>query len=148
MILFLDIDGVLRTHKSDLEWSDQLKSPLYKRKFSTRAVSNLNIITGYTRAKIVVISTWRTFISFQELKNIFKDNGVSSEVIGITPIGSSRGEEIEQYISENDIRDYVVLDDNVNDILNIIDNDKVIKIDSRIGLEDDEIIQNVFDILL
>ena len=74
MILFLDIDGVLRTHKSDLEWSDQLKSPLYKRKFSTRAVSNLNIITGYTRAKIVVISTWRTFISFQELKNIFKVN--------------------------------------------------------------------------
>ena len=151
IIIFLDIDGVLRTHKSDLEWSLKLGEPipeLCKRYFSKTAVSNLNEITGWSRAKIVVISTWRTLVSFDDLKKIFKDNGVSSEVIGITPIGSSRGEEIEQYISENDIRDYVVLDDNVNDILNIIDNDKVIKIDSRIGLEDDEIIQNVFDILL
>lgn len=149
MIIFLDIDGLLRTHKSDLEWYDKDKIPeLHKRKFSQKSVSNLNTILGITRAKIVVISTWRILVSFDDLKKIFKQNGIISEVIGITEIGTNRGEEIEQYISDNNIVDYVVLDDNVNDILNVIDNLRVIKIDSKIGLEDENIIDLVLDILL
>jgi hypothetical protein len=151
IIIFLDIDGVLRTHKSDLEWSLKLGEPipeLCKRNFSKTAVSNLNEITGWSRAKIVVISTWRTLVSFDDLKKIFKDNGVSSEVIGVTPVGLSRGEEIEQYISDNNIVDYVVIDDNVGDIINIINKERVVKIDSKIGLEDENIIDHVLDILL
>jgi hypothetical protein len=149
--IFLDIDGVLRTHKSDLEWSLKLGEPipeLCKRHFSKTAVSNLNEITGWSRAKIVVISTWRTLVSFDDLKKIFKDHGVSSEVVGITPIGLSRGEEIEQYISDNNIVDYVVIDDNVNDIINVISKERVVKIDSKIGLEDEKLIEKVLDILL
>jgi hypothetical protein len=30
-IIFLDIDGVLRTHKSDSEWSEKLNTPIFKR---------------------------------------------------------------------------------------------------------------------
>jgi histidinol phosphatase-like enzyme len=30
-IIFLDIDGVLRTHKSDSEWSEKLNTPIFKK---------------------------------------------------------------------------------------------------------------------
>lgn len=151
IIIFLDIDGVLRTHKSDLEWSLKLGEPipdLCKRYFSKSAVRNLNEILGWSRAKIVVTSTWRTLVSFDDLKKIFKENGVISEVVDITSIGINRGEEIEQYISDNNIVDYVVIDDNVSDIINVINKERVVKIDSKIGLEDENIIDHVLDILL
>lgn len=151
IIIFLDIDGVLRTHKSDLEWSLKLQEPipdLCKRNFSKTAVNNLNEILGWSRAKIVVTSTWRTLVSFDDLKKIFKENGVISEVVDITSIGINRGEEIEQYISDNNTVDYVVIDDNVSDIINVINKERVVKIDSKIGLEDENIIDHVLDILL
>lgn len=151
IIIFLDIDGVLRTHKSDLEWSLKLQEPipdLCKRYFSKIAVNNLNEILGWSRAKIVVTSTWRTLVSFNDLKKIFKDNGIISEVFDVTSIGINRGEEIEQYIFDNNIVDYVVIDDNVNDIINVINKERVVKIDSKIGLEDEKLIEKILDILL
>jgi hypothetical protein len=151
IIIFLDIDGVLRTHKSDLEWSLKLQEPipdLCKRYFSKIAVNNLNEILGWSRAKIVVTSTWRTLVSFDDLKKIFKDNGIISEVVDITQIGINRGEEIEQYVFDNNIVDYVVIDDNVNDIINVINKERVVKIDSKIGLEDEKLIEKILDILL
>ena len=151
IIIFLDIDGVLRTHKSDLEWSLKLGEPipdLCKRYFSKISVNNLNEILGWSRAKIVVTSTWRTLVSFDDLKKIFKYNGIISEVIDITQIGINRGEEIEQYIFDNNIVDYVVIDDNVNDIINVINKERVVKIDSKIGLEDEKLIEKILDILL
>lgn len=54
-IIFLDIDGVLRTHQSDLEWSEKLNTPIFKkteRLFSKKSVNNINYITSLTRAKI------------------------------------------------------------------------------------------------
>jgi hypothetical protein len=149
MTIFLDIDGVLRTHKSDLEWSQCLgvTIPLsvYERRFDKKIVSYINEIVGYTRAKIVVTSTWRTKRSLEELKIIFRDNGIVGDVVGITDIGLTRGEEIEQYISENEIENYVVIDDQVNDILKHIPKERVIKVDPFIGFED---VDKAIDILL
>ncbi len=149
MTIFLDIDGVLRTHKSDLEWSQCLgvTIPLsvYERRFDKKIVSYINEIVGYTRAKIVVTSTWRTKRSLEELKIIFRDNGIVADVVGITDIGLTRGEEIEQYISENEIENYVVIDDQVNDILKCIPKERVIKVDPIKGFED---VDKAIDILL
>ena len=148
MIIFLDIDGVLRTHKSDLEWSQRLGVPIpvsvYDRRFDRKIVSYINEIVGYTRAKIVVTSTWRVKYSLEELKQIFRDNGITAEIIGKTDIGLNRGEEIEQYISENEIENYVVIDDQVNDILKHIPKERVIKVDPFIGFED---VDKVIDVL-
>jgi hypothetical protein len=149
MTIFLDIDGVLRTHRSDLEWSQLLEVPIplsvYERRFDKKIVSYINEIVGYTRAKIVVTSTWRTKRSLEELKIIFRDNGIVADVVGITDIGLTRGEEIEQYISENEIENYVVIDDQVNDILKCIPKERVIKVDPSIGFND---IDKAIDILL
>ena len=60
------------------------------------------------------------------LKQIFRDNGITSEIVGKTDIGLNRGEEIEQYISENEIENYVVIDDQVNDILKHIPKERVV----------------------
>jgi hypothetical protein len=57
----------------------------------------------------------------------------------------NRGEEIEQYISENEIENYVVIDDQVNDILKCIPKERVIKVDPIKGFED---VDKAIDILL
>jgi len=149
MTIFLDIDGVLRTHRSDLEWSQLLCVPIplsvYDRRFDKKIVSYINEIVGYTRAKIVITSTWRVKHSLEELKIIFRDNGIVGDVVGITDIGLTRGEEIEQYISENEIESYVVIDDQVNDIVKCIPKERVIKVDPSIGFND---IDKAIDILL
>lgn len=149
MTIFLDIDGVLRTHKSDLEWSLQLGVPIplsvYDRRFDRKIVSYINEVVGYTRAKIVITSTWRVRHSLEELKQIFRDNGITAEIVGKTDIGLNRGEEIEQYISENEIENYVVIDDQVNDILKHIPKERVIKVDPIKGFED---VEKAIDILL
>lgn len=148
MTIFLDIDGVLRTHSSDLEWSRLLGVPIplsvYERRFDKKIVSYINEIVGYTRAKIVVTSTWRVKHSLEELKQIFRDNGIA-DVVGKTDIGLNRGEEIEQYISDNEIENYVVIDDQVNDILKCIPKERVIKVDPIKGFED---VEKAIDILL
>ena len=149
MTIFLDIDGVLRTHESDLEWSLKLGVPIplsvYERRFDQKAISCINEVVGYTRAKIVITSTWRLKHSLEELKQIFRDNGISTEIVGTTGIGIDRGEEIEQYISDNEIENYVVIDDQVNDILKHIPKERVIKVDPLIGFED---VDKAIDILL
>jgi len=148
-IIFLDIDGVLRTHKSDLEWSQKLGVPIplsvYDRRFDSKIVSNINEVIGYTRSKIVVSSTWRIKHSLEELKQIFRENGINGEVVGKTDIGLNRGEEIEQYIHDNEIDSYVVIDDQVGDILKCIPKERVVKVDPAIGFED---VDKAIDILL
>ena len=147
-IIFLDVDGVLRTHKSDLEWSNQLNTPNLNgvnRLFSKSAVDNLNEVIILTKAKIVVTSTWRINLSVEELNKIFKERGVIGEVIDKTGInfGGGRGLEIKEWIDNNSVTNYVVLDDLVKDIVDIVDN--VIKVDSQNGFEEVDL---VLDILL
>ena len=146
-IIFLDVDGVLRTHKSDLEWSKQLNIPILKgvnRLFSKSAVDNLNEVIILTKAKIVVTSTWRINLSVEELNKIFKERGVIGEVIDKTGINfSGRGLEIKEWLDNNSVSNYVVLDDQVKDIVDIVNN--VIKVDSQNGFEEVDL---VLDILL
>ena len=151
-IIFLDIDGVLRTHKSDLEWSLKLNTPIpervFDRRFSPKAVSNINQLIYYTRAKIVVSSTWRTQFTLQELKDIFRSNGITGEVIDKTQTGLTRGEEIQEWIDYHGTESYVVIDDQVKDIITYVDNRRVVKCDHSIGFEVDELLDKALDILL
>lgn len=143
---------MLRTHKSDLEWSLKLNVPIpekvFDRKFNPKSVSNINLIISYTRAKIVVTSTWRTQFTLQQLKDIFRSNGIDGEVVDKTSIGLTRGEEIQEWIDYHGVESYIVIDDQVKDILPYVDNNKVIKCNHSIGFEDDELLDKALDILL
>ena len=146
-IIFLDIDGVLRTFKSDLEWSRKLNIPVLKgtdRKFDRSAVATINEIISWTHAKIVITSSWRIGLSLNDLKKIFRDNNIYADIVGKLDVIGSRGEEIQYWLNDNDVSKYVVIDDNINDIIDFIPNDKIIKVDSNHGLSD----KKWFDIIL
>jgi hypothetical protein len=121
---------------------------VFDRKFNPKAVSNINLLISYTRAKIVVSSTWRTQFTLQQLKDIFRSNGINGEVIDITSIGLTRGEEIQEWIDYHGVESYIVIDDQVKDILPYVDNRRVVKCNHSIGFEDDELLDKSLDILL
>jgi len=148
-VIFLDIDGVLRTYESDFLWSEKLGQPipeLYKRHFSPDALENLNYITLLTGAKIVITSTWRLFYTLDELKFLFKQRGFRGDIIGVTNILDTRGEEIVEWLNDHKIDNFVVIDDSIKDIVNRIPFVKVIKCDPLKGLND-EIFDKVIEIL-
>jgi len=121
---------------------------VFDRKFNPKAVSNINLLISYTRAKIVVSSTWRTQFTLQQLKDIFRSNGIDGEVVDKTSIGLTRGEEIQEWIDYHGVESYIVIDDQVKDILPYVDNRRVVKCEHSIGFEDDELLDKSLDILL
>ena len=157
-IIFLDIDGVLRTHKSDLEWSNKLATPIFKgvdRLFDKTLVDNLNEVIYLTGAKIVITSNWRIYLSLEELQIIFKERGVIGEVIGKTGLGhlkggspipiGNRGLEIQDWLDRNPVGKFIIIDDQVSDITNIFPNWKIIKVNSQVGFVE---VEKALDILL
>ena len=148
-IIFLDIDGVLRTHKSDLEWIEKIGLPIPEkqyRNFSDKSISNINFIHSFIRCKIVITSNWKLYHTLDELKQIFREQGIQPEVIDVTGISTSRGEEISDWLSVNDVDNWVVIDDQVKDLVSI-DNSKIVKCDYQIGFEDDLLVDKVLDVL-
>lgn len=150
-IIFLDIDGVLRTHKSDSEWSALLGLPIppivFDRNFSNKAISNLNEIIHFTGAKVVITSTWRVQHSLEDLKNKFRARGFRGEVIDKTSVLYDRGEEIQEWLDTHDVNKYIVIDDTINDIIRHINPNRVVKCDPSIGLEDYSLVSKIIDIL-
>jgi hypothetical protein len=120
-IVFLDFDGVLN-HERMFDNDDY---DTWKR-FSAPAVERLNTIVRRTGARVVVISTWRTWNSVEKLRTLLAEEGFVGEVLDHTPIlypttasvldpnpGETRCTEIMQWIDawpERPAR-FVVLDD-------------------------------------
>ena len=157
-IIFLDIDGVLRTHKSDLEWSNKLTTPIFKgvdRLFDKNLVDNLNEVIILTGAKIVITSNWRISLSLEELQKIFKERGVIGEVIGKTGLGhlkggspipiGNRGLEISDWLGRNPAEKFIIIDDQVSDIINIFPSWRIIKVNPQVGFVE---VEKALDILL
>ena len=141
-IIFLDIDGVLRTTASDIWWSDKLIQPIpdsiFKRRFSPTSVSLINQLDNITKAKIVITSTWKTFYKFEDLKKELFSRGLVSDIIDITPVLQNRGTEIQCWLDINSVNKYAVIDDNINDIIGHINPGKIIKCSPSIGFTEIE----------
>lgn len=113
-IIFLDVDGVLN-HRGSFGPG----MPSGTKRIAPECVAALNSIVENTGASIVVSSTWRAYPNYSK---ILRDAGVSGSIIGRTPNtvrfdGSSvnirsRGEEIQQWITEAGyVEKFVILDD-------------------------------------
>ena len=115
-VIFLDFDGVIITPES--------------RERSTRAFDLLNVIDERclrllnqlikrTSAKVVISSSWRYFISCEDIDKCLQEWGFIGEIIGHTPISKfsdynkyRRDQEIKKWLEEHkEAGDYVVLDD-------------------------------------
>lgn len=120
-VIFLDIDGVLNVY---CQGRDE-----YGCTFHKHFEDNLRWIIEETGAKIVISSTWRRD-GLDVMQNLWKHRNLPGEVIDITPTEVDvveygtcefydlvdRGHEIQQWINNHDIVNYVIIDDD-NDML-------------------------------
>jgi phosphoglycolate phosphatase-like HAD superfamily hydrolase len=101
-IVFLDFDGVLITPKS-----------AYRRTCSAEAIAALNHLIEAAGAAVVVTSTWRLEYSEAELTELLRSWGMRGQVLGVSPEGRSRAEEIQAWMDgqAQPVSDFVILDD-------------------------------------
>jgi hypothetical protein len=119
-VIFLDIDGVLNTPSYAVQAHAMWKRTKgwfksrdkYGQVFDPMACACLEYLVDTTGAKVVISSTWRKS-GLQVMKNMFIDRGIGITVIDITPETELiRGLEIEKWLYENPVANYVILDDN------------------------------------
>lgn len=140
-VIFLDIDGVMRTNTSDKFWyGENIPISIFDRKFCQISINMLNEVVKQTQSKIIISSTWREQYTLLELNNIFKNNGFKYQIYDKTDKLNSRGEEIQQWLDTHEVNKYVVIDDSIKDITKHINQKKIIKCDTNIGLSEDKFI--------
>lgn len=106
--LFLDVDGVLNSVSwYREEWN---KNHVYPQgDFDPKCVELVNRIVEETGCKVVVSSSWRTE---SNLQSIFDKAGLKFKIHSITPFGSHRGCEIQEWLdSQTEPYVYAILDD-------------------------------------
>ena len=143
-VIFLDVDGVLNSIGNTIRVVKRLrrrKMPIrslsmYYVPFKRACLKNLARIVRRTGAKVVITSTWKTGKeSLAVLRARLAEYGVP--VYDCTKMIGDRGAEIKEWLSEK--RDvsgvrYVVLDDEINDIVGYIGKAGVIEVDGECGL--------------
>jgi hypothetical protein len=109
-IVFLDIEGVLNTKQFLKGGNDfQVCDPKNVRNFN-------KLIKKFDDVKVVISSSWRIGRSFDELITILRDNDINGEIIDTTPemsgkVGATRSGEIQAWLNNHDIDNFVILDD-------------------------------------
>ena len=124
-VIFLDIDDVLTTTKEYNVPRHKVWEKYNKAKelnvpyvYNTGCVKVLNDIIKETDCQIVLTSDWRLRWNIEEMGRIFEMNGIirkpddftDYEPISLGNIVRNRAHEINKYITENNIVNYVVVD--------------------------------------
>jgi hypothetical protein len=123
-IVFTDIDGVLNPH--------------WKTKWSKIAIDKYNKVCRDFNLTPVITSTWRLNHTLEELQEIFTKQGITTPIYDFTPHidQADRGIEIKEWLKNNSVDNFVIIDDKTSDIEPHINN--VVKCRSWIGLSPDE----------
>lgn len=121
--IFLDIDGVMATHK---EYSTKKSSKRYLTEFDVypyneKCVSILNKILEKTDAEIILSSDWSLHFNMEQMDKIFKHNGIiKSPIDYVKQLAlkmsmynhTNRGYSIDEYLAYHpEVTDYVIIDD-------------------------------------
>ena len=144
-VMFLDIDGVLNNTQNIKKYRLFFRGkrrllvdvkPVFYFKKLLKEIEKNNM-----EVKIVISSSWRVGSILADWKKLFKHYFNNEEiVIGRTPyLYKDRGIEILELLEiakeKGDIiDDYIVLDDDIEDIINHINTEKLMKINRRYGL--------------
>ena len=86
-IIYLDIDGVLISHRYWKEVPEEVrdsKRDKFGESFDQYSSNLLNNLIEETEAKIVITSVWR-YNGLKTIQDLWKERGMSGEVIDITP---------------------------------------------------------------
>lgn len=151
-LIFLDVDGILNNTQNIKKYRLFFRGkrrllvdvkPFYCFKKLLKEIEKNNM-----DVKIVISSSWRVGSIPADWKKLFLHYFNNAEIVkGRTPyLYKDRGIEILELLEiakeKGDIiDDYIVLDDDIEDIINHIPNNKVIKINRRYGLTNADIEQ-------
>ena len=119
--LFLDIDGVLNSFDdykvSGKEFLENIENTTFI--LSDRQISLLNNIVDKYHPKIILSSYWRNRYPLTVIQKKFEAVGFKGKISGLTPSfggeHEDRWEQINHYINDNDVSEYIILDDSLLD---------------------------------
>ena len=128
-VVFLDVDGVLNNF-------DSLKKNVLLIPSKLKLLAK---ILEETRAKIVVSSSWGHSLKPALEKHSNMGKYIASQIIGVTPKHYRwRGDQIKAWLSENKVKRYVVIEDEICDVCGplcaTIDTKCVVKVNPVTGL--------------
>lgn len=126
-VLFLDIDGVLNNHPSmerhghiaDFHSAIFTQRPLLKEgmNFDPLCVNQIQTLQIRYNMKVVISSSWRFNAHPKHFIEVFNQYGWNLNTVCLTDTGIqecpifNRSQIIEKYIRENDVRNFVMVDD-------------------------------------
>ena len=160
-VIFLDIDGVLNTstdiyEKRRIKFRGKRRIPTNKapkRIFAKLVQWMLN-----NEVYFVMSTSWRGNSQIEDWNEILKNYGVKKDlVISLTPFHNKaiRGLEILQWLDswnnvgvkeygKEKVTDYIVVDDDINDIKPYINKKKIIRTDVKNGLTEKDLEKIIF----
>lgn len=154
-VLFLDMDGVVNNSIGDdlvtLPMLNNLGKTCYATLFSGVNINPFCKLLNWLQEediKIVISSTWRLTMTpelfnryFRKyFRNYRKDLVVGLTTVNLYPKYMHRGTEIKDYLNKhNDITEYIVIDDDIDDIVEVLPQHRVVKINGNTGLTDRDI---------
>lgn len=144
-VIILDLDGVLVTKPP---WRmDELDVDGYS-KFNEHAIANFNMLTDDLDFELWLISDRRRGKTLEQLNKIFKNRNINKQLDGMVPIYGyiSRREELQKFISENKIENYIIIDDD-SSLDELEDKDFWIKTKSLTGFGKEELNESKLKIL-
>lgn len=113
-VIFLDIDGVLASfdYIRVIHTLHEKNPDSFGYAFDPRCVKCLQIILNECPdVKIVLSSTWK-HMGLKKVREMWKSRDLPGDVIDITPnFDDIRGREIAEWISQNNVERYVIIDD-------------------------------------
>lgn len=124
-IIFTDIDGVLNVN--------------YKKKWKKSCIELYNKITEEFDLYPFITSTWRIPLNIDKLNDIFRNQGINRKILDSTILlqHSIRGLEILEFIERNNIKEYCIIDDKINDIKGYVNN--IVHINNDYGILEKDI---------
>ena len=151
-IVFLDFDGVMDTghHCNRLNYQGLPENDKYGVLFDPDCVKNLERIIEETGAEIVVTSSWKDWMSYEQFLQMWKDRNLPGFVTDTTPSCSNhRGDEISSWLSlfskiENGAEcRYVIIDDMGEADFNKDQVSHLVSVDSFYGLNEKACLQAI-----
>lgn len=115
--LFLDIDGVMNSFDDYKMTNEEFMKQLNKISFKLNPnhVKILNNVVEKYNPEIILSSYWRTRFSLEKINDLFKKEGFKGQISDITDDQGkehdNRWNQIKRYIDKNDVKNYIILDD-------------------------------------
>lgn len=137
-VVFLDVDGVLNTEETfERNYQEYLKTGIKNEPIDEIRIGYLKEIVDKTGAKIVLSSSWRRHCEFEDglivseeghtkylIKMLAKYGMTLYDITGYDREGN-RGNEINEWLNQNEVENFIILDDSSGDLQDFIDKELI-----------------------